>query len=71
MSRNNPTFAEMDWDGYVGRLPLGHMGRPNDIAEAATWLVSDASALVTGIDLPVDGGLTANSYTVEPKQGAR
>jgi enoyl-[acyl-carrier-protein] reductase (NADH) len=67
MTRLNPDFVDMDWDGYAGHLPLRHLGRPPDIGEAATWLVSDASAFVTGIDLPVDGGLTATSYTVEPK----
>lgn len=67
MSRGNPAFADMDWDAYVGRLPLGSMGRPADIGEAAAWLASDASAYVTGIDLPVDGGLTATSHTVERK----
>jgi 3alpha(or 20beta)-hydroxysteroid dehydrogenase len=67
MSRQNPDFADMDWDGYSRRLPLGHMGQPPDVGAAAAWLVSDASAFVTGIDLPVDGGLTATSYTVESK----
>jgi hypothetical protein len=43
------------------------MGQPPDVGAAAAWLVSDASAFVTGIDLPVDGGLTATSYTVESK----
>lgn len=65
MSRNNPDFADMDWDGYVSRLPLGRMGQPLDIGEAAAWLTSDASAFITGVDLPVDGGLTATSYSVE------
>lgn len=58
MSSNNPAFAHMDWDGYASRLPLGHMGQPADIGAAAAWLVSDASAFVTGVDLPVDGGFT-------------
>lgn len=67
MSLGNADFSGMDWDAYVARLPLGAMGRPADIGEAVAWLASDASAFVTGVDLPVDGGLTATSYTVEPK----
>lgn len=64
MTVGNAQFAELDWDAYVSRLPLGRMGRPNDIGEAVAWLASDASAFVTGVDLPVDGGLTATSYGV-------
>ena len=51
----------------MARLPLARLGRPVDIGEAVAWLASDASAFVTGIDLPVDGGLTATSYSVVPK----
>ena len=68
MTAANPAFAEMDFDAYVARLPLGRMGRPVDVGEAVAWLASDASAFVTGIDLPVDGGLTATSHSAEPRQ---
>ncbi|KAA9149858.1 SDR family oxidoreductase [Amycolatopsis acidicola] len=65
MSVGNPQFAGADWGAYAAKLPLGRLGRPSDIGEAAAWLGSDASAFVTGIDLPVDGGLTATSYSIE------
>jgi 3alpha(or 20beta)-hydroxysteroid dehydrogenase len=64
MSLGNPQFDGLDWDAYAARLPIGRMGRPVDIGEAVAWLASDASAFVTGVDLPVDGGLTATSYSV-------
>jgi 3alpha(or 20beta)-hydroxysteroid dehydrogenase len=67
MSVGNPQFDGLDWNAYVARLPLARLGRPVDIAEAVAWLASDASAFVTGIDLPVDGGLTATSYSVVSK----
>ena len=38
--------------------PIGRSGLPNDIAEAALFLASDASGFVTGTHLTVDGGLT-------------
>jgi NAD(P)-dependent dehydrogenase (short-subunit alcohol dehydrogenase family) len=38
--------------------PLGRNGRPEEIAEAAAWLCSDASSFVTGHALVADGGLT-------------
>ncbi|HPU04763.1 MAG: SDR family oxidoreductase [Microbacteriaceae bacterium] len=38
--------------------PMGRWGVPDDIANAAVYLVSDESSFVTGVILPVDGGLT-------------
>lgn len=39
-----------------GRTPMGHMGRPEDIGNAALYLASEGAKYVTGIILPVDGG---------------
>lgn len=39
-----------------GRTPMGTMGQPADIAEAAYFLTSDAAKFITGVVLPVDGG---------------
>ncbi|MEP7109159.1 MAG: SDR family oxidoreductase [Ferruginibacter sp.] len=39
-----------------GRTPMGVMGQPIDIGEAAFFLASDAAKYITGIVLPVDGG---------------
>ena len=38
------------------RTPLGYMGKPADIGEAALFLASDAAKYITGVVLPVDGG---------------
>ncbi|HEY2350450.1 MAG TPA: SDR family oxidoreductase [Puia sp.] len=40
----------------LSRTPLGKLGHPADIAEAAFFLSSDTSGFLTGIVLPVDGG---------------
>lgn len=44
---------------WVKMHPLGRIGKPEEIAEAAIYLASDAAGFTTGIDLRVDGGLTA------------
>ena len=46
-----------DW--FIERTPLGRMGAPREIAEAGVWLCSDAAAFVSGVILPVDGGVVA------------
>jgi 3(or 17)beta-hydroxysteroid dehydrogenase len=45
---------------YVASLhPLGHMGEPNDVAYGVVYLASDESKFVTGAELTIDGGYTA------------
>lgn len=40
--------------------PLGHMGQPQNIADAIVFLASDKAAFMTGSELVVDGGMTAS-----------
>jgi NAD(P)-dependent dehydrogenase (short-subunit alcohol dehydrogenase family) len=39
--------------------PIGRLASPNEIAEAAAWLCSDAASYITGHPMAVDGGMTA------------
>jgi NAD(P)-dependent dehydrogenase (short-subunit alcohol dehydrogenase family) len=39
-------------------IPLGRVGRPEEIADAVLWLCSDAASYVTGQSISVDGGFT-------------
>jgi 3(or 17)beta-hydroxysteroid dehydrogenase len=64
---DTPIFAKL-WDligeaqgkAMIGSVhPVGHMGRPADIAEAVLYLASDRSAFVTGAEIVPDGGITA------------
>jgi NAD(P)-dependent dehydrogenase (short-subunit alcohol dehydrogenase family) len=43
----------------AGSVPLGRVGRPDDVAGAALFLASRAGAYLTGTVIPVDGGITA------------
>jgi NAD(P)-dependent dehydrogenase (short-subunit alcohol dehydrogenase family) len=63
--------------GYVGeelyeymtnrfaRVPQGRMAEPGEIAAAVLFLASDEARHITGTELTVDGGTTANLYVVE------
>ena len=47
-------------DSVLAKIKLGRLGRVEDIMGAVVYLASDASALVTGTSLVVDGGWTAD-----------
>jgi NAD(P)-dependent dehydrogenase (short-subunit alcohol dehydrogenase family) len=44
---------------YKKLVPMGRFGREEEVAEAAVWLLSDASSFITGHSLVIDGGATA------------
>lgn len=43
------------------RIPLGRPAKPDDIAAAITFLASDDARFITGVNLPVDGGVSASN----------
>ena len=47
------------WNELIRQHPLGRLGEPGDVADAAVYLASDEARWVTGVLLPVDGGFTA------------
>lgn len=61
-------FANTD----IKMHPIGRIGKPEEVAEAAVYLASDLAGFTTGIDLKVDGGLTCTPRFVpelfEPKK---
>jgi 3-oxoacyl-[acyl-carrier protein] reductase len=44
---------------FFAKIPLGRMGQTSEIASVALFLASDASSFVTGVTIPVDGGMIA------------
>lgn len=51
----------------VRAVPLGRIGTPEDIAEAAVFLASDRSAYISGAELTVDGGFGRNLFGLVPR----
>ena len=57
---NEELFANEEWQkNMLARLPVKRFCQPVDIVGTAVYLASDASDMVTGITIPVDGGYTA------------
>lgn len=46
-------------DFIAATIPMGRYGEPEDVADVVAFFVSDAARFVTGVALPIDGGLTA------------
>jgi NAD(P)-dependent dehydrogenase (short-subunit alcohol dehydrogenase family) len=56
---NAPLLANPEVLGrIIDRVPLGRLGEPEDVVGPVVFLVSDASAMITGHLLPVDGGVS-------------
>ena len=53
----DPAAAKLN---FAAGIPLGRLGRPEEIAALCVYMLSDAAAFMTGADLPIDGGLTAS-----------
>ncbi len=49
-------------DGVARTVPLGRMGRPEEVASLVVYLLSDESAYTTGGEFAVDGGITAGEH---------
>ncbi|NBA93638.1 SDR family NAD(P)-dependent oxidoreductase [Pseudomonas sp. R5(2019)] len=55
-----PLLEDPEWaEAMVGKVMLGRMGKPEEVAATALFLASDESSFITGADIRVDGGTTA------------
>jgi NAD(P)-dependent dehydrogenase (short-subunit alcohol dehydrogenase family) len=54
--RVRATYSDADWGAAAKRIPLGHAGEPEDVAEAVAFLAGDSSRHMTGQTLHVNGG---------------
>jgi NAD(P)-dependent dehydrogenase (short-subunit alcohol dehydrogenase family) len=56
---DDPAEIEARKTAFQAQIPLGRVAQPSEIASVALFLASDLSSYVTGVTIPVDGGLTA------------
>jgi NAD(P)-dependent dehydrogenase (short-subunit alcohol dehydrogenase family) len=56
-------------NGSFARVPMKRLVKPEEVAQAFLFLASDQASAITGIELRVDGGLTANWYILETMPG--
>lgn len=56
-AKNNNTTVEEEIRKQAAESPLGRMGRPEEFANAAVFLLSPAASYITGVMLTVDGGM--------------
>ncbi|WP_123023903.1 SDR family NAD(P)-dependent oxidoreductase [Mycolicibacterium stellerae] len=42
----------------LARIPLGRFAVPREVSDTVLWLASDAASMISGVDVPVDGGYT-------------
>lgn len=53
---DTPILGDRDRKVYAERIPLGYVGRPEDVAKVVLFLASNDASYLTGVVLPVDGG---------------
>ncbi len=61
-AKNNNTRAEEEIARQTAEIPLGRMGRPEEFANAAVFLVSPAASFIHGVALAVDGGIIKGTF---------
>jgi NAD(P)-dependent dehydrogenase (short-subunit alcohol dehydrogenase family) len=61
-----PGRPQYSRDDYLKNIPLGRFPRASDLAAAAVFLACDESRCITGVDIPVDGGLRHKYPTWRP-----
>ena len=55
---DTPILGDRDRKVFAERVPLGYLGKPEDVAKVVAFLASEDAAYLTGVVLPIDGGVS-------------
>jgi NAD(P)-dependent dehydrogenase (short-subunit alcohol dehydrogenase family) len=58
------------WNGIAARTPLGRLIEPGDVADSVLFLASSLARSITGVLLPVDGGILAQPLEGYPMESS-
>jgi 3alpha(or 20beta)-hydroxysteroid dehydrogenase len=60
---DTPMLGSRDTRAIGALVPLGRVGRPEEVAAVVVFLASDASSFLTGAEISADGGMSAGPFT--------
>lgn len=55
---DTPILGDRDRKVYAERIPMGYVGAPEDVAKTVAFLASEGASYITGVVLPIDGGVS-------------
>jgi NAD(P)-dependent dehydrogenase (short-subunit alcohol dehydrogenase family) len=70
MAKAAGATPEQVWERMGKTHPIGRVGEASEVAEAVAFLASDRASFITGVALPVDGGLAGGFAPRESAFGA-
>ena len=62
--------SQLGWERAANMNPLGRNGKPEDVAALAAFLASDEAGFITGVAVPIDGGVSAGAFAPPEREHA-